>query len=319
MGHAEDPKPMKERYGSKTDIEVCRRIHKRFGTTYYYSTLRFPDRIRWRVHGLYAFVRVPDEWVDNPDGLSIAERRAKLEEWRTMMVRGLGGERPDHPAMRVFCDVVRDCGMPVEEAHCFLDAMAMDLEKDRYETYEDLRAYMRGSASAIGVMMCHAMGADLQADTIGRAKALGEAMQLTNFLRDIAEDYRERRRIYLPEEDMRRFGVTEEDVAEGRMTDNFRRLMRFEIDRARELYAFSDPGICLLPAEGRKAVLLARLLYSQILDRIEAQNLDVFAGRARTTLAQKLVCAARVALTSNKILERLTRGHTVAGAHVGRE
>lgn len=297
---------MTERFGSPADIEVCRQIHKRFGTTYYYSTLRFPDEIRWRVHGLYAFVRVPDEWVDNPDGTTIIEQRDRLESWREMMVRGLAGDRPEHPAMRVFCDVVRDCRLPIEEAHCFLDAMAMDLETTRYETYEDLREYMRGSASAVGVMMCYAMGADPQADTIGRAKALGEAMQLTNFLRDIGEDY-ERGRIYLPQEELSSFGVRVSDLAEGRVTDRFQALMRFQIERTRELYAFSDPGICLLPKEGRKAVLLARLLYSQILDRIEEQDYDVFTRRARTSTAQKLFCAAQVALTSDRILARLTR------------
>ncbi len=306
MGHAEDGQTMTERFGSHADIEVCRQIHKRFGTTYYYSTLRFPDEIRWRVHGLYAFVRVPDEWVDNPDGTTISERRDRLESWREMMVRGLAGDRPGHPAMRVFCDVLRDCRLPVEEADCFLDAMAMDLETTRYETYEDLREYMRGSASAVGVMMCYAMGADPQADTVGRAKALGEAMQLTNFLRDIGEDC-QRGRIYLPQEELSAFGVTDSDLAGGKVTDRFRALMRFQIERAREIYAFSDPGICLLPKEGQKAVLLARLLYSQILDRIEEQDYDVFTRRARTSTAQKLVCAAQVALTSDRILARLTR------------
>lgn len=293
------------RYRSAQDVAVCREIHKRFGTTYYYSTLRFPEEIKWRVHGLYAFVRVPDEIVDNPEHLTLDQRRDELENWRRQMVRGVAGERPEHPAMRVFCDVVAECGLPLEEAHAFLDAMAMDLDRTRYETYDDLRGYMRGSASAVGVLMCYAMGADTTPDVISRAAALGEAMQLTNFLRDLGEDFG-RGRIYLPLEDLARFGVTEDDIAARRLTDGFKRLMRFEIERARGLYSYADPGIPRLPAETRKAVLLARILYSQILDRIEAQDYDVYAQRARTKLPQKAAWAVRVALRSDQILAHLS-------------
>jgi phytoene synthase len=275
---------MKLKFSSPEDIEKCRVIHKKFGTTYYYSTLRFPKRIQWRVHAIYAFVRVPDEWVDNPGEMGLDERVELLKDWREQMVRGLNGERPDHFAMRAFCDAVVECRIPVEEAHLFLNAMEMDITKDRYATYEELRDYMRGSASAIGVMMCYAMCARTDYDTIARAKALGEAMQLTNFLRDVNEDL-ERGRIYLPQEDMIRFGVTEQDLRSKVVTDQFIQfiqLMKFEIERSRGLYLDSDFGIAKLPPNMRKAVLLSRILYSQILDRIEANGYDVFRHRART-------------------------------------
>lgn len=292
------------RFASESDIDQCRKIHQRFGTTYYYSTLRFPKRIQWRVHAIYAFVRVPDEWVDNPGNLTIAERLALLHDWREQLGRGLNGERPEHFAMRAFCDAVVECRIPVEEAFMFLDAMEMDLTKTRYETYQDLREYMRGSASAIGVMMCYAMCARTDSDTIARAKALGEAMQLTNFLRDIDEDLA-RGRIYMPLEDMRRFGVTEVDLTARQVTEPFREMMRFEIARARELYLTSDFGISKLPPKMRKAVLLSRLLYSQILNRIEAQGYDVFRQRARTNSLHKLGCAVKVLLNDKRILSKL--------------
>jgi len=296
---------MRAPYRTPQDVETCRQIHKRYGTTYYYSTLRFPAEIKWRVHGLYAFVRVPDEWVDNPSQLDFVDPRQEIEGWRSQMVKGIKGTRPDHPALRVFCDAVQECGLPVAEAHLFLDAMIMDLDRNRYQTYEDLRDYMRGSAAAVGVLMCHAMGGQTDEDSVHRAKALGEAMQLTNFLRDIREDY-DRGRIYLPQEDLSRYGVTEGDIAEGRNNDSFKDLMRFEIERARQLYAYSDPGITRLPAEARKAVLLARILYSQILDRIEDQNYDVFSRRARTNIVQKASWALRVAVKSDRILANLS-------------
>lgn len=292
-------------YATRADLELCRRIHKKFGTTYYYATQRFPERIRRRVNAIYAFVRIADEWVDNPNGLSLETQRANLEDWRSQMVRGLAGERPEHWAMRAFCDTMLECQIPVEEAHCFLDAMIQDIDCAEYETYEDLRDYMRGSASAIGIMMCYAMDAPTDEDTILRAKALGEAMQLTNFIRDVGEDIRDRRRIYLPLEDLRRFGVSADDIRKGVVTPEFESLLKFEIERARELYRFSDPGTYRLPRRMRKAVLVSRILYSEILGRVEANGYDVFTKRARTSRWQKLFCAARVVTDDERILVHL--------------
>lgn len=295
---------MKAKFSTASDIEQCRRIHKKFGTTYYYSTLRFPKHIQWKVHAIYAFVRVPDEWVDNPGEMDCDQRLLLLKDWRDQLTRGINGKCPKHFAMRAFCDAVVESRIPLDEAFLFLDAMEMDVSKSRYQTYDELELYMRGSASAIGVMMCYAMCARTDDDTIGRAKALGEAMQLTNFLRDISEDF-DRGRIYLPVEDMKRFGVSESDLRSKVVTSQFRDLMKFEIERARKLYLDSDYGIYKLPPKMRKAVLLSRLLYSQILDRIEAQDYDVFRQRARTTSLHKAKCAMRVMLKDKAILTKL--------------
>ena len=294
---------MSRPYSNSQDIAYCRKLHRQFGTTYYFATIRFPESIKWRVHGLYGFVRVADEWIDNPGSMTVEERRQKLEDWRESMVAGMNGVRPDHPAMRVFCDAALESGLPLEEAHCFLDAMVMDLDRDRYQSYTDLQMYTRGSASAIGVLMCYVMGATLTPETVEQAKLLGEAMQLTNFLRDIREDYETRGRIYLPLDDLERFGV-EEDIRQSRITPEFVRLMQFEIERARNLYAQSDRGIAALPEHARKAVLLARILYSQILGEIEKAHYDVYANRARTSSIQKLACAFRVFWGSNPIVTR---------------
>jgi len=298
---------MTNRFSDSHDIEFCRKLHREYGTTYYFATMRFPEAIKWRVHALYGFVRIADEWVDNPGNLTLELQRQNLEAWRESMVTGLAGERPEHGVMRAFCDAMQDSGMPVDEAHCFLDAMIMDLDKDRYESYTELQRYMRGSASAIGVLMCYAMGAKLDSQTLERAKVLGEAMQLTNFLRDIREDYDTRSRIYLPLEDMAKFGVTEDDIRNRRLTPEFVNLMKFEIDRARRLYALSDSGIASLPIEVRKPVQLARILYSQILDEIERMDYDVFSRRARTSKIQKLSVAFRVYFDSIPGVLRLFR------------
>ena len=295
---------MTSRFATPEDVAVCKALHRKHGTTYYFSTLRFPAEMKWQVHGLYGFVRIADEWVDNPQGLSLDAQRAHIENWRESLVNGIAGVYPEHPAMRVFCDAIRVSDLPIDEAHCFLNAMIMDLDRTRYETYEELRDYMRGSASAVGILMCAIIGAKSDDETIMRAQSLGEAMQLTNFLRDVAEDYK-RGRIYLPQEDMARFGVTDEDIARNKLSDNFKDLLKFEIERARGLYAYSDIGIQNLPVQARKAVLLARILYSKILDQIEAADYQIFDRRVRTHLGQKVFCAARVGFASHRILEQL--------------
>lgn len=286
------------------DYEVCRRLHRQFGTTYYFATLRFPAHIRRRVHAVYGFVRVPDEWVDNPGPLSLEERKGLLHDWRRQLHRGLRGVRPDHPAMRAFVDVARECLIPPEEADCFIDAMEMDLTKFRYDTYEDLRGYMRGSAMVVGAMMCFAMDANPDAFTLARAHALGEAMQLTNFIRDVSEDV-DRGRIYLPLEDLAAYGVTEGQILEKRFSPEVKELMRRQICRARTLYCHSDMGLPQLPSQMRRAVMVARLLYAKILDKVEEQGHNPFAGRARTSLKDKLVCAASVMIDPEGTLDQL--------------
>lgn len=281
------------RLASPEDFEVCRRLHQKHGTTYYLASRRFPVDVRRRVDALYGFVRVPDEFVDNPDP---GEEPARLiAGFRQETLAGLAGARPESPVLRAFVDVANESGIGPEEPTLFLDAMAADLTVRRYPTYADLRAYMRGSAVAVGLMMCRILDAPADPETDRAATALGEAMQMTNFLRDVAEDWR-RGRIYLPLEDLERFGVREADIAAGEATEAFLKLMAFEIARTRALYAEADQGIPLLPPRARKAVRLARVLYAGILERIEAQGCDVFRGRARTTRLEKAVALARVGL-----------------------
>lgn len=210
-------------------------------------------------------------------------------------MRGFDGICPTHPVLRAFVDVMHEASIPIEEPLIFLEAMEMDLTVRRYETYEALQHYMRGSASAVGVMMSYVLGAGQNQTALEAAMKLGEAMQLTNFLRDVGEDL-DRDRIYLPLEDLDRFRVTEDEVLNGVRSDRFIALMKFEIDRARKLYAEAEPGILLLPKEARKAVKLGLVLYSRILDRIERRGYDVFGGRARTSTTEKAVVAAQVVL-----------------------
>lgn len=280
-------------FASSQDLDECRKIHRRFGSTYYFASRGFAPRIRRRVDALYGFVRVADEIVDDA-GLPDADSRARsLDAYRSEFLLGLSGTRPLRPVLRAFCDLAQAVCIPPEEPLQFLDAMAMDLTIKRYATYEALRKYMAGSAAVIGVMMCRVLETRFTERTLSGAMILGEAMQLTNFLRDVAEDAA-RGRIYLPQEDLDRFGVREEDILGSQLSDGFVELMRFEIERARALYRDSDPGIGDLPLRARRSVGIARILYSRILDRIEELDYNVFENRARTSNFEKVVVAGSV-------------------------
>ena len=280
-------------FASPADHGECKRLHRRFGTTYYFATRRLPATIRRRIHALYGFVRVPDEWVDNPKGASPAVQMQNLRSYRNEFLRGMDGVVPSRPVLRAFCDVAREVSLPLDEPLRFLDAMEQDVFVSRYQTYEELKVYMRGSATSVGLMMCILMDVDCDDVLRSSASALGEAMQLTNFLRDVGEDIR-RGRIYIPKEDMNRFLGSETSIMREEVTHETIDLLRFEIDRARTLYAEADRGIPLLPPTVRPAVRLARVLYSRILDRIERRGYDVFTGRARTSAAEKLITAFKL-------------------------
>ncbi len=266
------------------DYEACRRLNAHHGKTYYFSTLFFPPELRRAVHALYGFVRYPDEIVDNPPPGSDPARA--LADYRDATCRALDTGDANLPVLRAFADMARHAQMPSEYPLAFLDAMQMDLKQTRYATFADLQTYTYGSASVVGLMMCAVMGVR-DPEALRRAHDLGLAMQLTNFWRDIGEDFHARGRIYLPQEDMERFGCTEAMLAAGEVSAPFVALMRFQIERARALYASSDAGIALLPAEGRLPITLARVLYARILDKIEANGYDVFRRRARTSGLEK--------------------------------
>ncbi len=287
--------------GSKLDsglsladaYELCREVQKAHSRTYYFSTRLFPAEVRPRVHALYAFMRYADEIVDSPHELPLDAQLAVLEEFEADTMAAISGEEVPNPILRAYADTVHRSGIDPETISAFMESMKMDTRVFRYSTFPDLETYTYGSAAVVGLMMCRVVGVrDERADR--HAEALGVAMQLSNFLRDVGEDWR-RGRVYLPLEDLERFECTEQDLASGVVDERFVALMRFEIDRARKLYGVADEGMKYIPRGRRFPVVVARELYAAILDRIEAQDYDVFTRRAQVSRPAKLVCAARCA------------------------
>ena len=273
--------------------ELCRNVQKAHSRTYYFSTRLFPAEVRPRVQALYAFMRYADEIVDTPHALPLDAQLSVLEEFEAETMAAISGEEVPNPILRAYADTVRRCGIEPETITAFMQSMKMDTRVFRYPTYPDLEAYTYGSAAVVGLMMCRVVGvADERADR--HAEALGVSMQLSNFLRDVGEDWR-RGRVYLPLEDMARFGYTEQDLASGVVDERFVALMRFEIERTRRLYNVADEGMAYIPSGRRFPVVVARELYAAILDRIEAQDYDVFSRRAEVSRPSKLLFAARCA------------------------
>lgn len=271
---------------SEKTLQSAERVEKKHGTSYYIATLFFPRKIKEAVFILYAFVRTPDEYVDNPKEGN--DPRADLIQWKSNWERAFTTGKSDNDLLLATAEVFKTYNIPFELSIEFIDAMIQDLTVSRYETYRDLQGYMRGSAQVIGLMLTYIMGyKDPRA--FEYAEKLGEAMQLTNFLRDIHEDYVDRGRIYLPQEDMHTYGVTEKIIHEKQVTPEFIHLMKSEISRARKLFREADLGICMLSPRTQFPVRLASHLYEKILDKIEEERYNIFIKRVRSNTLEKII------------------------------
>jgi phytoene synthase len=278
----------------------CRRLHQRHGRTYYLATRLLPAWKRRHVHALYGFTRYADDLVDEAGEVPVAERERRLRSWSERFRAGLRGERVDDPLLPAVLHTIAVFGLRRDDFEVFLDSMAMDLTVTRYPEYADLLSYMEGSAAAIGTMMLPILEPDDLVAAREPARHLGLAFQLTNFIRDVAEDLA-RGRVYLPQADLARFGVTDADLAAaagaGKASPALRRLTEFEVGRAWSHYSLAAPGIPMLPPGSQTCVRTAYHLYSGILREVEAAGYDVFAGRATVPRRQRLGVAARCLLT----------------------
>jgi 15-cis-phytoene synthase len=273
--------------------ERCRQLHARHGRTYYLATLLLPRWKRRHVHALYGFTRYADEIVDDLDStLDGAGQAAALRAWGERFFAGLRGAPCDDPVLPAVLHTVRAFDLDVADFEKFLDSMAMDLHTDGYATYDDLLAYMEGSAAVIGTMMAPILESADPPAAREHARQLGLAFQLTNFIRDIAEDL-DRGRVYLPVEDLERFGVGRADLAAAQASPAVTELLAFEIERARAHYRAAEPGIELLVPSSRPCIRVAFDLYGGILDEVERAGYQVLAARVRVPRHRRLGVAGR--------------------------
>jgi phytoene synthase len=242
---------------------------------------------------LYGFTRYADEIVDDLSStLDGAGQAAALEAWGERFFAGLRGQPCPDPILPAVLHTVRAFDLDVADFERFLHSMAMDLHTDGYRTYQDLLVYMEGSAAVIGTMMAPILESADPPAAREHARQLGLAFQLTNFIRDIAEDH-QRGRVYLPAADLERFGVRRGDLAAGRATAAVRELVAFEVERARAHYRAAEPGIGLLAPSSQPCIRVAFDLYGGILEEVERAGYQILDHRVRVPRHRRLGVAGR--------------------------
>ena len=262
--------------------EECKRLNALHGKTYYLATLLLPAAKRPPVHALYGFARYADEIVDDlASTLTPEEKAVALRTWGDSVLADLRAGESNDLIGRALVDTVKNYSIPLEYFDAFMVSMEMDLTVTRYKTYEDLMTYVYGSAVVIGLEMLPILGySDPRA--IEAATALGTAFQLANFIRDIGEDI-DRGRIYMPLDDLARFGVSEEMLLKRQLTPKIIEAIKYQIARVRDLQDKAEAGIQYLDPISRPCIRAASELYCGIVDEIEANGYDIFNKRATTS------------------------------------
>ena len=271
----------------------CKRLNSQHGKTYYLATLLLPKGKRPFVHALYGFARYADEIVDDLDSkLSPQAKREELERWSYQLLQDIKSGRSDDHIGRALVDTVNRFAIPIAYFEAFLHSMAMDLDVTEYETYDDLMEYVYGSAAVIGLQMVPILGTlpGKEVEAKVAAEKLGIAFQLANFIRDVGEDL-DRGRVYLPTDELSRFGVTREMLERRVLTAEIIDAIKFQIERVRALQREADAGIALLAPESRPCIEAASELYCGIVDEVEKIGYEIFNSRAKTSTLRRLKVA----------------------------
>ena len=253
--------------------KLTKKITAQHSRSFYLASGLLPEEKRSAIRALYAFCRTVDDIVDE---VSDSEQDAQLDYWRKMVETASFAENDLVAA--AWADTLTRYHIPRHYALQLIDGVARDLSQSRYQTFEELATYCYGVASTVGLMSMYIVGFRNN-DAVPYAIKLGVALQMTNILRDVGEDYRSGR-LYLPRDEMAFFGIRESDIAESHITDNWRQFMKFQIERTRQLYEESWPGMKMLEPEGQLAVGAASVFYQGILDEIEKKDYNVFTRRA---------------------------------------
>jgi phytoene synthase len=303
----------------RESYEMCRQLNAAHGKTYYLATLLLPPGKRPYVHALYGFARYADEIVDDlASTLSDQEKADWLGSWGDAFLADLDKGRSDDPVCRAVVDTVRRWEIPREYFEAFLHSMRMDLTVTEYRTYEDLYEYVYGSAAVIGLQMVPILEpSDLAA--YDYAMKLGVSFQLANFVRDVSEDL-DRGRVYLPMEELERFGVTREVLMQRTATPEVKAALRHQIDRVKRLELESRPGIDLLHPSSRDCIDAARVLYCGIADEVVHIDYEVFKKRATVPMKQRLWVALPAWRRAVKARRKFGAGHVrgINPSYVGR-
>lgn len=261
--------------------DYCARVIQANSRTFHLASSLLPKQKRRAVQALYAFCRATDDLIDKSEHPEHVEQT--LRNWR---IRLTSNPTVYDPVPLAWTDAQARYNIPAGYAMQLIEGIGRDLVQNRYATFAELADYCYGVASTVGLMVMHII--DFQGEAaLPYAVKLGVALQLTNILRDVGEDW-QTGRLYLPTDELSEFGITEPDIDRGTVDDRWRAFMRFQITRTRRLFDEARPGIALLNADGRFAIAAAAGLYRAILEDIEAHDYDVFHRRAHVGFWSKI-------------------------------
>ncbi len=272
----------------QNDLNYCKQFIFSFGSNYSLGTRLFNRHVREATIIFYAFVRYADEIVDNPDQTMNGQTHETLDEfiveWEDVVKNG--PNKNTHSTMRGNYWLFTQYDIPFDYSFDFLAAMKQDLAKSRYKNYAELQQYMWGSAAIVGHVMTFIIGYTNKI-AFDHARALGEAMQLTNFLRDINEDYQERDRIYMPQDHMATFAVDNGMIAGQTMTPQLHNFLKHYVEKTEKLFTQGIDGLHYLKS-GKFSILLASRMYRENIRILKKRDYDIFASKIRLTNIYKI-------------------------------
>ncbi len=273
--------------------EACAQITREASTNFYYAFLTLPEEKRRAIYATYAFCRLCDDIVDEPD--REGDPAAELADVRVRLGNAYEGNESG-AIWTALADAQKRFGIGHSNYAAVIEGCEMDLTQTRYETFDDLIEYCKRVASAVGLVCIEVCGYE-DDSAVDHAIDLGIAMQLTNVVRDVAEDARNGR-IYLPLEELERFGYSEQDLLAGVVNDNFRSLIKFQVDRARQYFERGNNLFPLLDRRSRACPQAMAEVYMGILDKIENADYDVMSARVSLSKREKLMLAGKLWLRS---------------------
>lgn len=282
--------------------ETCRLVTKEHARTFYFASFFLNRTKRNACYAVYAFCRYIDDLIDDQAASGPIDEAATtrlIQRWRSELDKVYDGGESRMPVMVAWADILTRYDIPREWPDLLIEGCMSDLRSTvRYENFEQLYGYCYNVASVVGLMTGRIFGYE-HPEAEAKAVDLGIAMQLTNILRDVGEDLATDR-IYLPREELERFGISEQDLREKRISPEFIEFMRYQIDRARHYYRSANRGIPMLESDSRMTVWLMSHNYSRILDAIERNDYNVFTIRARVSLRKKLMSLPTLWLRSRR-------------------
>jgi len=270
----------------KPAFEFARLSTKHYSKSFYISAKMLPPETRWATYALYGFCRYADNLIDNPRNRSVEDLLIEIEYITWELKRAYETGESEHPILGSFVKVAKKYGIPIEYPLELIKGVQMDIQKTRYENFDELYLFAYRVAGVVGLMMTHVLGYK-DDSAFEYAEKLGIAMQLTNILRDIQED-KNMGRIYLPQDELRQFGLTEDNIFNEEMCDKMYKFMRFQVQRAHKYYDEGNKGIPMLSRKSQFAIYSSSKIYRGILRKIEARNLNPFQGRVFVSQLKKI-------------------------------